>query len=76
MPPPDKDDRRPRAESADQDGAGGNVETNLPPDAAAVPDELAEYVAQLRRRREASWRLPPLESGYRDPLDQLRRAAS
>jgi hypothetical protein len=23
----------------------------------------------LRRRREASWRMPPLASGHRDPLD-------
>jgi hypothetical protein len=26
-----------------------------------------------RRRRAASWRLPPLGSGRRDPLDGLRR---
>lgn len=34
----------------------------------ADPGELA---AQLRRRRSAGWRLPPLEDGRRDPLDAL-----
>ena len=74
--PPDRAERRPRREDREgsgvqDDGAGGNVKTNLQPDDVADLDDIA---AQLRRRREASWRLPPLESGYRDPLDQ--RAAS
>ena len=30
-------------------------------------DGHAHTVAALRRRREASWRLPPLECGCRDP---------
>jgi hypothetical protein len=35
-------------------------------------DNLVESIArQLRRRREASWRLPPLHDGVRDPLDRL-----
>jgi hypothetical protein len=29
----------------------------------------------LRRRRSAAWRLPPLPSGHRDPLDGLRGPA-
>jgi hypothetical protein len=35
---------------------------------AAYADTVA---GQLRRRREASWRLPPLPDGRRDPLDAL-----
>jgi len=70
MRPPDANERRP-GKGGVQDGAGGNVETSLPPDPGIDPDELA---TQLRRRREASWRLPPMPSGHRDPLDQ--RAAS
>jgi len=27
--------------------------------------------AGLRRRRAASWRFPPFDSGHRDPLDKL-----
>ena len=38
-------------------------------DAASVED----IAAQLRRRREASYRLPPLADGRRDPLDPLPR---
>jgi hypothetical protein len=30
-----------------------------------------DVAASLRRRRDAAWRLPPLASGYRDPIDQL-----
>jgi hypothetical protein len=29
-----------------------------------------DYAAALRRRRETALRLPPLESGVRDPLDE------
>jgi hypothetical protein len=36
-------------------------------DATATPS----VPAQLRRRRIASWRLPPLPSGQRDPLDPV-----
>jgi hypothetical protein len=35
------------------------------------PAELDEVAVQLRRRREAALRLPPLQSGYRDPIDEL-----
>lgn len=44
---------------------------------ADVPgeDEKDDIAAQLRRRREASWRLPPMPCGHRDPLD-CKRAAS
>jgi hypothetical protein len=46
------------------------------PTRSALPqpsyDDRAETIAtQLRRRREASRRLPPLQSGHRDPLDEL-----
>jgi hypothetical protein len=37
---------------------------NLPADTDSIPQ-------QLRRRREASYRLPPLADGRRDPLDAL-----
>jgi hypothetical protein len=37
--------------------AGGSASTT-----PSIPD-------QLRRRREASYRLPPLPCGHRDPLD-------
>jgi len=68
--PPGTAERSP-AEGSVPDDDCRSVETNLPPGTPVVPDDIA---AQLRRRREASWRLPPLESGFRDPLDQ--RAAS
>ncbi len=35
---------------------------------SAVVEQLS---AQLRRRREASWRLPPLEDGPRDPVSRF-----
>lgn len=46
--------------------AGNDVSDidNLPADIDSIPQ-------QLRRRREASLRLPPLADGYRDPLDTL-----
>jgi hypothetical protein len=72
--PPDRE-RRPWAEGADRDDAGGNVKASLPP---AAPIDPAELARQVRRRREASWRLPPLDcrcgQRHRDPLDC--RAAS
>jgi hypothetical protein len=39
-------------------------------DASLPVDNLA---AQLQRRRAASYRLPPLADGRRDPLDPLPR---
>lgn len=32
-----------------------------------APDQRAAHTAGLRRRRAASWRLPPLDDGHRDP---------
>lgn len=29
--------------------------------------EAEDNLAQMKRRREAAWRLPPLPTGYRDP---------
>jgi hypothetical protein len=70
---PDTAERSP-AEGSVLDGSAGSdyVETSVPPATDADRDDIA---AQLRRRREASWRLPPLKSGYRDPLDHLRSAS-
>jgi hypothetical protein len=38
------------------------------PDAANVNAMVSQ---DLRRRRDAAWRLPPLEDGTRDPIDAL-----
>lgn len=38
-------------------------------DASMVPKQADDIALQLRRRREAAWRLPPLVSGKRDPWD-------
>jgi len=53
-----------------------NVENPVTDTDSLTPggDEIAELAEQLKRRREASWRLPPLECGHRDPLD-CRRAS-
>jgi hypothetical protein len=67
----DTAERRP-GKGGVQDDAGSNVETSLPPDPGIDPDELAK---QLRRRREASRRLPPMPCGHRDPLDCPRAAS-
>ncbi len=50
-----------------------NVENPDDTDTAIMPS-ADDVAAQLRRRREASWRLPPLRNGYRDPLDSYRCA--
>ena len=42
-----------------------------PLDAPIIPRDADTIPQQLRRRREASLRLPPLENGKRDPLDVL-----
>jgi hypothetical protein len=55
--PPDTAERRP------VDGGGAQ-------DAANVEARVAA-AANVRCRRAASWRLPPPETGRRDPLDQL-----
>jgi hypothetical protein len=52
-----KERRPPGRKAADQDAA--NVTRSI------------TAAADVRRRRAASWRLPPLASGYRDPIDAL-----
>jgi hypothetical protein len=41
----------------------------------AIMPPADDVVAQLKRRREASLRLPPLACGHRDPLDCHRSAS-
>jgi hypothetical protein len=53
--------------------------THGPPREVQQPDQLAEHqqhsklteAVSLRRRRAAARRLPPMEDGCRDPLDNL-----
>jgi hypothetical protein len=65
----------PRSKRAGSDGQyhGGDTDLSLtiPP-----PADIEALARQLRRRREASYRLPPLPDGRRDPLDPVRRWAS
>jgi hypothetical protein len=49
-------------------GADENSDDEISADIVAEHESIA---AQLRRRREASYRLPPLADGHRDPLDGL-----
>lgn len=56
--PPDRAERRPGGGGA-QDAHGGGIKGSL------------AVAADMRRRREAAGCLPPLASGYRDPLDAL-----
>ena len=49
-------------------GAEENSDDEISAAIVAEPDSIA---AQLRRRREAAHRLPPLADGHRDPLDAL-----
>lgn len=59
------DDGRPAANGAATQAIGpGKTSTK-----AEVTAGVREYIADLRRRRAASLRLPPLECGHRDPLD-------
>jgi hypothetical protein len=37
----------------------------------AVDAAVENVAAQLRRRRGASWRMPPLADGCRDPIDPI-----
>jgi hypothetical protein len=53
----------PRLGPADRWGTQRNIPASM----------MGEVPAQLRRRRAASWRCPPLQSEYRDPLDQLNQ---
>jgi hypothetical protein len=39
-------------------------------DHGGIKGSLA-VAAGIRRRRDAAWRLPPLASAYRDPIDML-----
>ena len=57
--PPDSRKARPRQETGHQ----------LTPQTST--GNVADLGAQLRRRREASWRLPSLADDRRDPLDAL-----
>jgi len=56
----------PRRAGGQQTSAGSGTST---PTVAQTADAAGELAAQLRRRREASRRLPPLECGHHDPLD-------
>jgi hypothetical protein len=70
--PPDGQAGASRPESAPLDQPTINHSASILP-----PEAPAETVAdQLRRRREAALRLPPLASGKRDPWDIERRSAS
>jgi hypothetical protein len=61
---PETAERRPRRKGGAQDGhGGGNVN--------AILEDASLIAADMRRRREAAHRLPPLASGYRDPIDAL-----
>jgi hypothetical protein len=59
---PDTNERRPQAKAGvpDDDHGGGNV----------LGAKVA-VAADMRRRREAAHRLPPLATDYRDPIDML-----
>lgn len=58
--PPDKERRPPGQEkAADQDAHGGGINATI------------ATAADMRRRRKAAHRLPPLATGYRDPIDML-----
>ena len=48
--------------------AAGDADPTIP---LAPPLPTDSIPQQLRRRREAARRLPPLDSGVRDPLDVL-----
>ncbi|MFD0884307.1 hypothetical protein ACFQ08_07045 [Streptosporangium algeriense] len=65
--PPDTEKDRPRAEAAFT-VESGDFDTNT---LRYGPDVRG----QLARRCAASWRLPPLADGRRDPLDPLDRLA-
>jgi len=53
---------RPRARPG-----GGRTGSRNDPLGGGITSTIA--AAQLRHRREAAWRLPPLCDGHRDPLD-------
>jgi hypothetical protein len=51
----------------------GNPVATKQLDNAIVPPDADEIPQQLRRRREASLRMPPLADGRRDPWDLYPR---
>ncbi len=57
--------------SGDLRAAEDQAESAVPLPTRASDDDPDSLSAQLRRRPEASWRLPPVADGYRDPLDRL-----
>lgn len=60
---------RPAADGALEVTVTGQVASRVPP---ATPKNTDDDIGmQLRRRREASWRVPPLAGGLRDPLDRM-----
>ena len=52
-------------EAENSDASGGQLS------AATLPKPANSLAEQLHRRRAAALRLPPLASGWRDPLDEL-----
>lgn len=52
------------------DNGAPQVDDHHVPTHASI-EQTSQIGEQLRRRREASWRLPPLESGLRDPTTRL-----
>jgi len=56
---------------ATEPGSDKNRSHSLAADASASGEDVA---MQLRRRRAASHRLPPLPDGRRDPLDRPGRS--
>jgi hypothetical protein len=50
-------------------GSGVDARPARPDQHKPGTDIGTDIPAQLRRRRVASWRLPPLDDGRRDPLD-------
>jgi hypothetical protein len=58
--PPDKPRTRPTARTGSHNDARGDGTTGR-----------ITVAADKRRRREAAGRLPPIATGYRDPLDAL-----
>lgn len=62
--PPDNEERRPGEEAT-----LSKSDTSRADIPSRVVDQLP--LAQMKRRREAALRLPPLESGMRDPQVDL-----
>jgi hypothetical protein len=69
-----KAERRP-AKAALSDSTAAKTDSIVSPEADEDAQRVPEFdaVAAMRRRREAALRMPPLESGYRDPQFGFRR---